>query len=120
MIEPSLDFPIYSIKAVSRISGVTEPTLRAWEKRYNVLTPKRTDSGHRRYSKRDIYRVMWLNLRLEEGMSISQASVLLQTQPDEALLTMAQYKSKAANSSNGQLYTSNGNGKRARLEEYVR
>ncbi len=67
------------------MAGITEPTLRAWEKRYNILTPQRTESGHRRYTKRDIYRVIWLKNRLEEGMSISQASTLLQTQPEENL-----------------------------------
>lgn len=117
MVEASLDFPIYSIKAVSHISGVTEPTLRAWEKRYSVLTPQRTESGHRRYTKRDIYRVMWLRQRLEEGMSISQASTLLQTQPDEVLLEAVQSEFKVNPAKNG-----NGNGviKRARLEEQVR
>ncbi|HEX2915925.1 MAG TPA: MerR family transcriptional regulator [Chloroflexia bacterium] len=92
MVDSTLDFAIYSIKAVAHMADVTEPTLRAWEKRYSILSPGRTESGHRRYTKRDIYRVMWLKQRLEEGMSISQASALLQTQPETALLEMAQYE----------------------------
>ena len=92
MVETALDFAIYSIKAVAHMADITEPTLRAWEKRYSILSPGRTDSGHRRYTKRDIYRVMWLKQRLEEGMSISQASTLLQTQPESVLLDMAQYE----------------------------
>ncbi len=76
------------------MAGITEPTLRAWEKRYSILSPQRTDSGHRRYTKRDIYRVMWLKNRLEEGMSISQASVLLQSQPNEDLSEVMQYERK--------------------------
>lgn len=121
MVETSLDFPIYSIKAVSHISGVTEPTLRAWEKRYSVLTPKRTDSGHRRYTKRDIYRVIWLRQRLEEGMSISQASTLLQTQSDETLLEMAQHEAKANRNGNGRtLNGTNGTAKNSRNEDLVR
>jgi DNA-binding transcriptional MerR regulator len=85
MVDTALDFAIYSIKAVAHMAGITEPTLRAWEKRYNILTPQRTESGHRRYTKRDIYRVIWLKNRLEEGMSISQASTLLLTQPEKNL-----------------------------------
>ena len=92
MVETTLDFAIYSIKAVAHTAGITEPTLRAWEKRYSILSPGRTESGHRRYTKRDIYRVMWLKQRLEEGMSISQASTLLQTQPESVLLDMVQYE----------------------------
>ncbi len=97
MVETTLDFAIYSIKAVAHMADVTEPTLRAWEKRYSILSPGRTESGHRRYTKRDIYRVMWLKQRLEEGMSISQASTLLQTQPEAALLDMAQYEKGGRN-----------------------
>jgi DNA-binding transcriptional MerR regulator len=125
MVEASLDFPIYSIKAVSHLSGVTEPTLRAWEKRYKVLTPKRTDSGHRRYTKRDIYRVIWLRNRLEEGMSISQASTLLETQSDEALLEVVQQKPQSPYPSYGKNSSPNTltpSGKRSQplMEEQVR
>ncbi|MDB5078182.1 MAG: hypothetical protein JWP00_106 [Chloroflexi bacterium] len=86
MVETTLDFAVYSIKAVAHMAGITEPTLRAWEKRYDILAPTRTESGHRRYTKRDIYRVIWLKQRLEEGMSISQAAILLHTQLDSALV----------------------------------
>src|SRR5690348_9951147 len=71
-----------SIKAVAHMAGITEPTLRAWEKRYDILAPKRTESGHRRYTRRDINRVIWLKQRLAEGMAISQAALLLQSQPE--------------------------------------
>ncbi len=92
MLDTTLDFAIYSIKAVAHMADITEPTLRAWEKRYSILSPGRTESGHRRYTKRDIYRVMWLKQRLEEGMSISQASTMLQTQPDIAQQELARYE----------------------------
>ncbi len=107
MIETTLDFAIYSIKAVAHMADVTEPTLRAWEKRYSILSPGRTESGHRRYTKRDIYRVMWLKQRLEEGMSISQAATLLQTQPESFLEDMAQYEKT---NRNGQTRTIETNG----------
>jgi DNA-binding transcriptional MerR regulator len=82
MADTTLDLAIYSIKAMANMAGVTEPTLRAWEKRYDILAPKRTESGHRRYTRRDINRVIWLKQRLAEGMAISQAALLLQNQPD--------------------------------------
>lgn len=107
MMDTTLDFAIYSIKAVAHMAGVTEPTLRAWEKRYSILTPGRTESGHRRYTKRDIYRVMWLKQRLEEGMSISQAATLLQTQPESVLLEMAKYEKNGRNGRTNGIYTEN-------------
>lgn len=113
MVETTLDFAIYSIKAVAHMAGITEPTLRAWEKRYSILLPGRTESGHRRYTKRDIYRVMWLKQRLEEGMSISQAATLLQTQPESVLLEMAQYEKRGRNGNgkhNGTHIVENGHG----------
>ncbi len=106
MVEAALDFPIYSIKAVAHMAGITEPTLRAWEKRYSILTPQRTESGHRRYTRRDIYRVIWLKRRLQEGMSISQASTLLETQSAESLLDSMEQELKA--SSNGTSVKTNG------------
>jgi DNA-binding transcriptional MerR regulator len=41
--------------------------LRKWEQRYGVLRPERTTGHHRRYSERDLLRVMWLKDRLSEG-----------------------------------------------------
>jgi MerR family transcriptional regulator, light-induced transcriptional regulator len=104
----TLDFAIYSIKAVAHMAGITEPTLRAWEKRYNILSPGRTESGHRRYTKRDIYRVIWLRQRLEEGMSISQAATLLQTQPETALLEIAELDKQRSNGKGSNSWNENG------------
>ncbi|MFN3334677.1 MAG: MerR family DNA-binding transcriptional regulator, partial [Caldilinea sp.] len=42
--------PIYNLKAVVQETGLKADTLRAWERRYGVPTPQRTDSGHRLYS----------------------------------------------------------------------
>lgn len=124
MVEAALDFPIYSIKAVAHMAGITEPTLRAWEKRYSILTPKRTESGHRRYTRRDIYRVMWLKNRLEEGMSISQASTLLQTQPESSLLENMQTELKPSRNgvktTNGRRVGSNGHNPEAVKASEVR
>lgn len=70
--------PIYNLKAVVRETGLKADTLRAWERRYGVPTPQRTDSGHRLYSQYDIDVLKWLVDRLNEGLSISRAIELLQ------------------------------------------
>jgi DNA-binding transcriptional MerR regulator/methylmalonyl-CoA mutase cobalamin-binding subunit len=71
------DAPVYNIKAVARLTGVAADTLRRWESRYGVLNPERTESGYRLYSQRDVDTILWLKLRLQEGMSISRASEML-------------------------------------------
>ena len=61
-------------------TGVTPATLRAWERRYGILLPDRTAGGHRLYSARDIAAIKWLKEHIEQGMTISRASALLQKQ----------------------------------------
>ena len=40
---------LYTIAAVSKLTGVSCHALRAWERRYHFPVPHRTESGHRRY-----------------------------------------------------------------------
>ena len=65
--------PTYNLKAVVRETGLKPDTLRAWERRYGVPAPDRTNSGHRLYSQHDIDTLKWLLERQNEGMSISRA-----------------------------------------------
>src|SRR3954470_11434673 len=65
--------PMYNLKAVVQETGLKPDTLRAWERRYGLPDPQRTESGHRLYSQNDINMLKWLSMRQEEGMSISRA-----------------------------------------------
>lgn len=76
-IELLSDSPKYSIKAVCTQTGVMAVTLRAWERRYNLLTPHRTTSNYRLYSERDIAILRWLKSRVDTGISISSAAAEL-------------------------------------------
>jgi len=69
--------PLYNIKAVVASTGLPAATLRVWERRYGVLTPRRTENGYRLYSARDVAVLRWLKSRVEEGLSISQAIAML-------------------------------------------
>lgn len=71
--------PIFNTKAVVRETDVPADTFRAWERRYSVPQPQRTNGGHRLYSERDIAIIRWLRDRTAEGMNISQAVRLLQS-----------------------------------------
>ncbi len=80
---PSLDsysdMPLFNTKAVVHQTGVPAPTLRAWERRYGILSPRRGENAYRLYSERDMATVTWLRERVTSGMTISQAIALLHT-----------------------------------------
>ncbi|NJN15135.1 MAG: MerR family transcriptional regulator [Oscillochloris sp.] len=69
--------PRYNTKAVAQETGVPADTFRAWERRYGVPRPQRTEGGHRLYSERDIATIRWLRDRTAEGLTISQAIALM-------------------------------------------
>ncbi len=74
------DTPIYTIKTVVQQTGITSATLRAWERRYGVLSPGRSDGGYRLYSERDIATLRWLKGQVDAEVSISSAVALLELQ----------------------------------------
>jgi DNA-binding transcriptional MerR regulator/methylmalonyl-CoA mutase cobalamin-binding subunit len=65
--------PFFNLKAVLQQTGLKPDTLRAWERRYGLPKPKRSEGGHRLYSQRDIGIVKWLVARQQEGLSIKCA-----------------------------------------------
>lgn len=76
--------PLYNLKAVVRDTGLKPDTIRAWERRYGLPEPERTQSGHRLYSQNDIEMLKWLVARQTEGMSISRAVELWRQRAAEA------------------------------------
>ena len=72
----------YGIKTVATQTGLTQFTIRAWENRYNVVTPLRTETNRRLYSDADISRLTLLRLVTEAGHSIGRIAGL----PAEELL----------------------------------
>ena len=74
----------HGIKTVATQTGLTQFTIRAWEKRYAVVTPLRTETNRRLYSDADISRLTLLRLATEAGHAIGRISNL-QT---EALLEL--------------------------------
>ena len=65
--------PLYNIKAVVQATNISSSTLRAWERRYAMCRPQRSESGYRLYSDRDVAKIRWLKGQVDTGMSISQA-----------------------------------------------
>jgi len=62
----------YNISITSRLTGITLHTLRTWEKRYQIVTPMRNQSGHRIYNEKEVQLLIKLNQLCHQGYSISQ------------------------------------------------
>lgn len=60
----------YPIKVVSQITGLSIFVIRAWEKRYDVVTPSRTGTNRRLYSEEDIEKLKLLNEAVHNGHNI--------------------------------------------------
>ncbi|WP_114571005.1 MerR family transcriptional regulator [Exiguobacterium flavidum] len=69
----------YNIKAVAALVGLNPTTIRAWERRYQVLEPDRSESGHRMYSDNDVAKLRWIVEKQKEGLSVSKAVQLYET-----------------------------------------
>lgn len=67
------DEPKFTIKSVFAQTGIRPVTLRAWERRYEVLNPHRSDNRYRLYSERDVAILRWLKNRVDNDTAISSA-----------------------------------------------
>ena len=52
--------PKYTIKAVCGQTGIRAVTLRAWERRHELLNPHRSENRYRLYSERDVAILRWI------------------------------------------------------------
>lgn len=64
------------IGELSRRTGVSPELLRAWEQRYALLEPTRSEGGFRLYSPQDEQRVAVMRSHLERGLSAAEAARL--------------------------------------------
>lgn len=67
---------MYTIKAVTSLTGLTSESLRAWEKRYAVVTPERDTKGRRVYSQQEVERLSLLYSVTQQGFAISKIANL--------------------------------------------
>lgn len=84
----------YSIAAAAKATGLSAHTIRAWEKRYDVIKPDRTGTNRRQYDQTDIERLTLLKKATELGHSIS---MIAQT-PNDELLEIVKHTPSATSS----------------------
>jgi methanogenic corrinoid protein MtbC1 len=67
---------MYRINVAARQAGISTQLVRAWERRYGLLTPKRTAAGYRVYSDDDVALLRGAKALVDQGRSISEVSRL--------------------------------------------
>lgn len=64
--------PIFGIGAVARMTGLTDHTLRIWERRYQAVVAARAANGRRVYQAVDVDKLNLLKTLTDQGHSIGQ------------------------------------------------
>jgi len=68
--------PRHPIRVVAQRTGLTPATIRAWERRYDAVSPSRSEGRQRLYSDRDVERLRTLKQLTGAGRSISMVAEL--------------------------------------------
>jgi DNA-binding transcriptional MerR regulator len=71
------EVPRLRIGELSRRTGVAPDTLRAWERRYGLLGPERSEGGFRLYGRDDEQRVQGMKALISSGVSAAEAARLV-------------------------------------------
>jgi DNA-binding transcriptional MerR regulator len=71
------EHPVYSIGAVERMVGIPAATIRNWEDRYGVISPERSEGGHRLYSRGQVEQLRFVKRELARGLQPADAHRLL-------------------------------------------
>ena len=62
----------YGIGAVAKMTGLTDHTIRVWERRYGAVVTQRLANGRRVYSASDVEKLGYLKRLTDQGLSIGQ------------------------------------------------
>lgn len=80
---------LFDIGAVSRLTGLSTPNLRMWEKRHRVVEPSRSESNRRRYTEEDVRRLTLVKTLADHGHSIGVLAEWTTAELEERLRTEA-------------------------------
>ena len=71
---------VFSIKDLENLSGVKAHTIRIWEKRYNLLKPKRSKTNIRHYDLNNLQKLLNISFLNSNGFKISKIAALDETE----------------------------------------
>ncbi len=67
----------YRIKSVASLTGINTATLRAWERRYHLVAPRRTKGGYRVYSDDDVSTIARVKALVDRGLKVGEAIAIV-------------------------------------------
>ncbi|UTA68139.1 MerR family transcriptional regulator [Emticicia sp. 21SJ11W-3] len=82
----------YSIRDLEHLSGIKAHTLRIWEQRYNIITPKRSDTNIRIYDDEDLKLVLNIALLKDHEYKISEIAKLSADQLSKEVIEISEKK----------------------------
>lgn len=85
----SRDVNYFSIKEIEALTGVKAHTIRIWEQRYEMVTPKRTDTNIRYYDEQDLRKLLNVALLNKNGYKISEIAGLTEQDIRDRVMQLA-------------------------------
>ncbi|TRX57552.1 MerR family transcriptional regulator [Fulvivirga sp. M361] len=86
----------YSIKELEKLSGIKAHTIRIWEKRHQIIDPKRTDTNIRFYSDDDLKKILNVSILNNNGYKISYIADLSIKELTNTVKQLSEEKTDAA------------------------
>lgn len=79
----------YSINDLEKLSGIKAHTIRMWERRYDVVRPKRTDTNIRYYHDCDLKKLLNISTLNRHGFKISHIARMDDGEVNERVMEIA-------------------------------
>jgi len=82
----------YSIKDLEKLSGIKAHTLRAWEQRYDLIVPYRTETNIRYYVDNHLKKILNIAVLVKSGMRVSKVAELTAEEIRSAVIDAGRYQ----------------------------
>ena len=82
----------YSINDLEKLSGIKAHTLRAWEQRYGLIDPLRTDTNIRYYVDDHLKKILNVAVLVKSGMRISKVAEMTTDEIKAAVIDAGRYQ----------------------------
>lgn len=80
---------VYSISDLEKLTGIKAATLRAWEQRYEIVCPKRTETNIRYYLDEDLRELLNVAMLNKNGMRISDIAKMRTEERSKKVLSIS-------------------------------
>ena len=73
----------YTLYELEKLTGILAATIRVWERRYNIIKPKRTSTNRRWYDDDDLRRLINISVIYHSGIKISKIAKYSESELEE-------------------------------------